>query len=106
MAATAVWSEGNPLSAGWENHGWTDGSWPNGRGSVCTAPASFTRTATATRPTTISTAIATFSGRGTVSQTATAIAATTYRPAWATKETTECTPPGSLASPAEILTRT
>src|SRR3954454_10417857 len=104
MAATAVWSEGNPLSAGWENHGWTDGSWTNGRGSVCTAPASFTRTATARRPTTISTAIATFSGRATVSQTSTASAATTYSPAWATNATTECTHPGSRAPPAYNLT--
>src|SRR5262249_5664583 len=95
IAATAVWSDGKPLSGGWENQGWIDGFCTKGRGSVCSAPATLTRIATLTRPTTISTAIATFSGRGTISQTTTASTATTYRPSSAMKVTSERTRPWS-----------
>ena len=72
-----MWSEGKPLSAGWANNGWTCGSTTNGRGSVWSAPATFTRTATTTIVTTAWTASTTFSRREQSSHTASAPAATT-----------------------------
>src|SRR5450759_5038031 len=75
--ANAVWSEGNPLSAGWGNNGLTAGFATKGRGSEWIAPATLTITATRTIATTASIARPTLSRREAISQTTAAAAGTT-----------------------------